>query len=317
MKVSELFRYVVERGIEKDPRGKKGIERYLADAKKEYDKLDGLDKELFDQERLWNPFDDSRILNNLDDPEVKRVLMGINIDSAEVLLADRLREKGEKIDLIIGHHPRGKAMPGLHKVMDIQKDLYAHWGVPINVAEQLMEPRISEVKRAMLPANHNQAVDTARLLGIPLMVTHCPADIMVQDSIQNALDAREHYTVGDVVNHLKEYPEYRHAARTNNPPQVVIGKSKNRAGKVVVKFSGGTGGAKTLYEAFETAGVGTFVCMHIKEDHVELAKEHHVNVVVASHMASDSIGMNLMYKDLERENKLEIVRFSGLYSPED
>ena len=85
---------------------------------------------------------------------------------------------------------------------------------------------------------------------------------------------------------------------------------------MAVKFAGGTGGAKTLYEAFETAGVGTYICMHIKEDHIELAKKHHINVIVAGHMPSDSMGMNLLYKELEKEN-LEIVRFSGLIPPKE
>ena len=123
MKVTELFRYVVERGMEKDPRGKQGVDRYLEAAKKEYDKIDEPDKWQFDSERLWNPYDDSRILYNPDDVDVKKVLMGINIDTAEVLVADRLNEKGEGIDCVIGHHPRGRALPALYKVMDIQKVL--------------------------------------------------------------------------------------------------------------------------------------------------------------------------------------------------
>ena len=314
MKVSELFKYAVKRGMEKDPRGKVGLKRYLEDAKKEYYRLDDAEKWQFDSERLWNPYDDSRILNNPGDPEVKKVLLGINIDTAEVLVADRLNEKGEDIDLVIGHHPRGKGMPELYKVMDLQKDFYAQWGVPINVAEQLMEPRIDEVMRAMLPFNHNQAIDSASLLGINVMCTHSPSDILAQDFMQKNLDDQDFVTVADVVSHIKTIPEYRQATLLNNGPRVIVGKKKNRAGKVAVKFAGGTGGAKTLYEAFETAGVGTYICMHIKEDHIELAQKHHINVIVAGHMPSDSLGMNLLYGELEKQG-LKIIRFSGLIPP--
>jgi len=80
-------------------------------------------------------------------------------------------------------------------------------------------------------------------------------------------------------------------------------------------MAGGTGGAKTLYEAFEKAGVGTYIAMHVKEDHIELAKKHHINLIVAGHMPSDSLGMNLMYGELENKGELEIVRFSGLIPP--
>ena len=316
MKVSELFKYAIERGIQHDPRGEKGVKRYLDDTQEEFNKLDESSRWEFDEDRLWNPYDDSRLLNNPGDPEVKKVLMGINIDTAEVLVADRLNEKKEGFDLVIGHHPRGVAMPGLHKVMNIQKDFYADWGVPINVAEQLMEPRIQEVMRAFMPMNHNQAVDSARLLGVNVMCTHSPSDIMAQDFMQKHIDSAELFTVAEVISHIKTIPEYRKATLLKNGPRVVVGKEKNRVGKVAVKFAGGTGGAKTLYEAFETAGVGTMVCMHIKEDHVELAEKHHINVVVAGHMPSDSLGMNLLYKELEGKD-LEIVRFSGLIPPGD
>ncbi len=317
MKLSELFEYVIKRGVKRDPRGKEGIDRYLSGMKKDFEKLPESEKWEFDQERLWNPYDDSRILNNPDDPEIRRVLMGINIDSAEIVLADRLREKGEHIDAVIGHHPRGIGMPGLHKVMDVQVDLYARWGVPVNVGEQLMEPRISEVMRAFMPMNHQQSVDSARLLGIPFMCTHSPSDIMVQEFVQDRMNEKEPYSVNDVIGVLKEIPEYRNGIRFKNGPKIIVGKGSNRAGKVVVKMAGGTGGAKTMYEAFETAGVGTYICMHMKEDHIELARKYHINVIVAGHMPSDSLGMNIMYGELERKGELEIIRFSGLLPPED
>jgi len=315
MKVSELFSYVIQRGMERDPRGIEGVERYLGDVKKEYDKLPEPNKWEFDEERLWNPYDDSRILNNPEDDEVTRVLMGVNIDSAEILVADRLKEKGEGVDLVMGHHPRGIGMPGLHKVMDVQVDVYERWGVPVNIGEQLMEPRIKEVMRAVMPLNHQQSVDTARLLGIPFMCTHSPADIMVQEHMQELMNEREPYRVKDVIEVFKEIPEYRQGIKLKNGPRVIVGSGSNRAGKVVVKMAGGTGGAKTLYEAFETAGVGTYIAMHIKEDHIELAKKHHINVIVAGHIPSDSLGMNLMYGELEESGELEIVRFSGLIPP--
>ncbi len=317
MKVTELFRYVIERGMEKDPRGKEGLDRLLADVKKEHKKLPKARKWEFDEERLWNPYDDSRILHNPEDNEVGRVLMGVNIDSAEILLADRLRERGEKVDLVIGHHPRGIGQPGLHKVMDVQVDLYARWGVPVNVGEQLMGPRINEVMRAVMPLNHQQSVDSAKLLGIPFMCTHSPADILVQEHMQDLMNQKQPHLINDVIDVFKEIPEYRTGIKLKNGPRIILGKGSNRAGKVVVKMAGGTGGAKTLYKAFETAGVGTYIAMHVKEDHIELARKHHINLIVAGHMPSDSLGMNLMYGELEKKGELDIVRFSGLIPPSE
>jgi putative NIF3 family GTP cyclohydrolase 1 type 2 len=41
--------------------------------------------------------------------------------------------------------------------------------------------------------------------------------------------------------------------------------------------------------------------MHISEEHRKEAQKHHMNLVVTGHMASDSIGMNLLSDDLEKK----------------
>ena len=92
------------------------------------------------------------------------MLAGIDMETAEVLLADRLSAQG-KIDLIIAHHPEGKAIAALYQVMKLQEDLLAKFGVPINVAEGSW-PRGSARLSGLMPLNHNRAVDAARLLDI-------------------------------------------------------------------------------------------------------------------------------------------------------
>jgi putative NIF3 family GTP cyclohydrolase 1 type 2 len=316
MTVTDIFSFVIEKAKKQDPRGIKALDQVLQKEKEKRDILPENERWEFDEDRLWNPYLDSCIIHNSNNPEVKRILMGINVGSAELLVADQLTEKGKPIDLVIAHHPQGKGMAALADVMDIQVDIYKRWGVPVNVSEHLMEPRIAEVMRGVMPANHNQAADTARLLDIPFMGTHSPADILVQEFMQAEMDRIQPVTLGDILSQIKTYPEYRHATRSNNPPKILVGKPENRAGRIAVKFSGGTGGTKHLYEAFKQAGVGTVMYMHIKEDHLEEARKHQINVVIPGHMASDSMGMNLLFGELE-EKGIEVMRFSGLYPPTD
>jgi polysaccharide deacetylase 2 family uncharacterized protein YibQ len=51
--------------------------------------------------------------------------------------------------------------------------------------------------------------------------------------------------------------------------------------------------------------------MHIKEDNRHEAEKAHVNVVIAGHISSDSIGINLFLDELEKRG-IEIVPCSGL-----
>ena len=78
---------------------------FLARTKKRYDSLPDHLKDLADPEELTNPFNDTRIYVVDPDLEVKTLLGGIDMNTGEVLLADRLREKGMPIDAIYTHHP--------------------------------------------------------------------------------------------------------------------------------------------------------------------------------------------------------------------
>jgi hypothetical protein len=230
MRIGEIYDLAIRKGIATDPRGKEGIRRVLNKREKEYLDLKESEKKDFDQETLRNPYSDSRILYGDPNADVNGVLAGIDMEVGEVLLADRLRGKGKRIDLIISHHPEGKAMAALHDVMHVQEDELHQLGVPINVAEGLMAGRIAEVERRFMPINHNRAVDAAALLDIPMMCVHTPADNLVQDYLNRYFDKKAPETVGDIVQLLKEIPEYREAVKGNAGPKVVAGREKGRAG---------------------------------------------------------------------------------------
>ncbi|MCK8818102.1 Nif3-like dinuclear metal center hexameric protein [Natroniella sulfidigena] len=311
MKLKEIYELAVKSGMDVDPRDEAEVKKVLKKVEEEYKELDEEEKEFFDQDSLENPYPDTRILTGDEEAEVERVLMGIDIDTGEVLLADRLTEKGTKIDAVIAHHPGGKALAGLHEVMHMQEEILHDLGVPINVAEGIMAKRISEVKRGIMPLNHNKARDAAKLFDLPLICVHTPSDNLVVDFLQNKVDQADLETVGDVVELLKEIPEYKEATKLKAGPNVVVGDEKRSAGKVVVEMTGGTGGSKKAFEKLAQAGVGTLVCMHIGEEHRKKAEENHINVIIAGHMASDSVGMNLFADQLE-EQGVEVVPCSGL-----
>ncbi|MGD8351919.1 MAG: NGG1p interacting factor NIF3, partial [Nitrospirota bacterium] len=55
----------------------------------------------------------------------------------------------------------------------------------------------------------------------------------------------------------------------------------------------------------------TIVGMHIGEDHRKEAEKHHVNVVIAGHISSDNLGVNLMLDELSRQEPLRVYECSG------
>ncbi|OGW47130.1 MAG: NGG1p interacting factor NIF3 [Nitrospirae bacterium RBG_13_41_22] len=311
MKLRDLYKKAIEVGTANDPRGKDIVLKDLERRKKEFDELKPDEKESFDQESLHNPYSDSRILYGADDEEIKSILVGIDIDVGEVVLADSLRSKGRRIDLLLSHHPSGKAFADLYTVMQMQSDILNIFGVPIHVAEGLMDARIKEVERKLMPANHTRAVDAARILGIPFLCLHTATDNMVASYLQRLFDEKKPYFLSDVLDILKDIPEYKSAGIHSVGPKIVLGSKNRKAGKIFVDMTGGTEGAKDIFESLTNSGVNTIVAMHISEDHRKEAEKNHMNVIVAGHISSDNLGLNLLIDEISKGDSLDILECSG------
>jgi len=309
--VKQVFDLAVKTGMAADPRGSARVKKYLDRTKKEFEEMKSDDKGYFDQTSLANPYSDSRIHTGDESASVKRVLVGIDIGAAEILLASQLNERGKKIDLVIGHHPTGKGLAGLHDVMDIMVDVFGDHGVPVHVAEKLMEDRIKEVGRSVHPSNHYQIIDCAKLLGINLMNVHTPADNLVQKFLTEFIKKEQPETVGELIKVLLKIPEYQEAKRRGAGPKIFAGNPRHRVGKVMVEMTGGTSPSSKVYQELSRAGISTVVGMHMRDDSMDKASEFHMNVVIAGHMSSDSLGMNLFLDELEKKG-VEVIPCSGL-----
>ncbi len=311
MKLRDIYKNAIQAGIKNDPRGKDAVLKDLERRKKDFDELKLEEKNFFNLESLHNPYSDSRILHGSDDKEIKSILVGIDIDVGEILLADTLRSKGRTVDLLLSHHPSGRALADLYSVMHMQADILNIFGVPINIAEGLMDGRIKEIERKLMPINHTRAVDAARLLDIPFLCLHTPADNMVATHLQMIFDEKKPYFVSDVFDILKDIPEYKSAGTDSVGPKIVLGSNSRKAGKIFVDMTGGTEGAKDIFETLTNSGISTIVGMHISEEHRKEAEKSHLNVIVAGHISSDNLGLNLLIDEISKGDSLEIIECSG------
>ena len=295
-------------GIKADLRGEAKVKRNLERLKAKYEKMDKEAKAEFDKEKLTNPYSDSRILFSGGKKEIKKVLIGIDMEGEELLLADKMGD----IDLVIAHHPEGPALADLHGVMSLQAEVLAGYGVPINIAESVIKPRISEVGRSVSSANHNRSVDMARILKMNYMCVHTPCDNLGANYLEKLLKRKKPEFVEDILKILKELPEFKEAIKRKAGPKLFVGNPEARCGKVVVtEFTGGTSGSKDIYEKMSQYGIGTIIGMHMSEEWRKEAEKYHINVVIAGHIASDSLGLNLFLDQLEKKG-IKVVPVSGL-----
>jgi putative NIF3 family GTP cyclohydrolase 1 type 2 len=312
VKLKKIYELIVREGMNADPRGKILVQETLKKRRAEFQSLAAAQKEFFDKEALENPYDDTRLLHGDPDAEIKTALVGIDIDGSELLAIDRLNGRGKKkIDLAIAHHPQGRALAHLADVMEMQADLFHLAGVPINIAEGLVDDRMREVHRRLHAANHQRAVDMARLLDIPFLCMHTPADNHVASFLGDLFTKKHPQTLKDVLDILKGIEEYRISSREQISPAALFGKPSNRCGKIMVDMTGGTEGPRDIFDNLAQAGVGTLVCMHLSEEHYKKLQGKHTNVVIAGHIASDNLGMNLLLDKIERATKINVLSTSG------
>lgn len=311
MKLIELYQKAIQVGIENDPRGKNEVLKTLEKRKKDYQSLSDKKKEFFDIESLKNPYSDSRILYGTGEEDIKNILVGIDMEVGEIVLADSLRKNGNKVDLILAHHPEGGAYARLFAVMDMQAGILGRFGVPINIAESLIEGRMKEVERRLMPVNHTRAVDAARLFNIPFMCLHTPADNMVATYLQKLFDEKKPYTLDDVIELLLEIPEYREAEKNSAGPKILIGNKDRKAGKIFVDMTGGTEGSKDIFQSVALSGINTIVAMHLSEEHRKEAEKNHINVIIAGHIASDTVGLNLLLDRVTEGENITFLECSG------
>jgi len=311
MKLKDIYRTCVEAGMEADPRYTTELERVMAASARAYGKLDEEERPYFDTERLTNPYADTRIAAGDPELEVRGLITGVDMETAEVLLADRLREKGAPIDLVFAHHPEGPGFARLDEVMHMQADLWSAQCVGLGAADSLISKRASEIRRHFMPYNHYRAVQSAELMGLAVMSCHTPADNSVQRFVQRFIDETVPETLDDIVRSLRTIPEYDQAAKKGYGPELVLGDGHHRPGRIVVDMTGGTEGPTDALNRLSAAGVDTLVGMHYGEEHRKRAEELHMNLVIAGHISSDTLGMNLILDRIESQG-VEVFCTSGI-----
>lgn len=276
MKLSDFYKLALKFGAENDPRGKRSAYSYA----------------------------DSAVLYGEPETRIKNILVGIDIEVGELLLADAIRKR-EGMDLVLSHHPEGKAWAQIYEVMKVQVDILEQMGLKRETAQGLLDERMAEVERRLLPNNHTRAQDAARLLDIPLMCAHTPADNCVYSFIARLMAGKKPKTLQGIVDILAQIAEYKIARENSAGPRIISGNPGKDAGKILVEMTGGTEGSKDVYDKLYKSGVRTLICMHLSEEHFKKAKDENLNVIIAGHISSDTLGLNLLLDRIEKHAKTE------------
>lgn len=310
MNLRELYETSIRLGKAIDPRGEAGLQRQMEATRGEYEALPEWGKPFFDRERFNNPYGDVRIANGPDDVELKTIMMGINIGVPELLLADRLRERGTRIDAVIAHHTTGIGVAPslLRDFMPVAIDQMAAAGVPRAHAARVINANI-EQRALNLEDNARIGPDTARLLGFPLACIHTPADYHQDVGLRALMEQVRPPTLRELLAALFTVPEVQASARASGAvPRLMTGTPDRAVGRIYYRSGGGYALPAEAFTLLGEAGVDTVIQLNCLPAQAKAAQEANVAIVRVPHAAMDNIGINLLFDKIEAEyGPLEVV----------
>lgn len=243
---------------------------------------------------------------------VRRVLAGIDIDVAELVVAKELF-----FDLALAHHPiGGSAVLDFHRVFERHVLQMTTAGVPERIAREAIEEMMTERRILGSMKNYDHVPSMARLLDMPLMNIHTPLDeIGRRRMAEAARSLPADATVDDLEAHFYEtFGEFRNAATRI---EVRVGRLENRIGRVIVSHAAGTNGGYSVAKAYFDHDVDTLIYIHCRPQDSKRLQETYgesKNLIVTGHIASDSLGIN-PFLDALRERGLEVEAISGVILP--
>jgi len=250
---------------------------------------------------------DSEIYVSGDD--IKRVLFGIDIGSAELLMA-----KNQGYDAVIAHHPAGgRARVEAWRIFEKHVDQMTEMGIPETVARAAIQKKMSTLEHESHSTNYDYVPSVARHLQIPFMNIHNPLDELgrkgITDELSRLSSRKSDVTVADVISTIQAIPEFERAL---TEVKLRHGSLSNKVGRTVVSHAAYTNGGYEVAKAYYAHGVDTVLYIHIAEADVAKLKADEVgNLIVTGHIASDSVGINPFIAEL-RAKGVEVDTISGI-----
>lgn len=241
---------------------------------------------------------------------IRKVLFGIDIDTADILLARQLGA-----DCVISHHPTD-AMMGWYnsEAWQVYLDhipMMVEFGIPEDKARAAVTERALTFREDYYNRNFDRVVSTCKLLGMPLMNIHKPLDYIglqaMRRTVDEVLGGNGSATAQDLVDALNCIPEIK----KGNSMRIAYGSSGHRVRKAVVSHACLGAPDHLVIREYLSHGADAVVCIKLdRQDAVSLGDIPGC-VIVTGHIASDSIGINPLVDELEKSG-VEVLTVNGI-----
>lgn len=232
--------------------------------------------------------------------DIRKVLISIDITVSELILAKNLG-----CDCVVAHHPLGEAIINFHRVLTRHKSLMVQNGVPETIAEEAVSRLIQRIEVRNHAANYSQVVEAARQMKMPLLNIHLPLDEVGRRKMDEVTPKNRNIKVKDIITSLKRIPEFQ---RARTEIKLRLGDHESEAYPYAIVHGAGTNGGYPVAKAYFENGVSTIAYIHIDPEELRRLREEKIkgNLIVTGHIASDSIGINVLIESLRKQG-LEVL----------
>lgn len=240
--------------------------------------------------------------------DIETALVGIDIESAELQLADRMN-----YDVAIAHHPAGgDPIVDFADIFDRGVELMVNQGVSEDRAEEAVADMRESWRLNGVASNYRHEPSIAELLDQPYMNIHRPIDELSRRAFVEIVDnLSEDETVSDLKDAFNEaLPEVRAAK-----PDITtaLGSDENDLGDIAVYHAAGTNGGASVARAFYESGFDTVIYIHVGSSDVQELRDEfgdEKNLVVTGHVVGDGIGFGILIDELQARG-VDVTAISG------
>lgn len=262
---------------------------------------------------LKDAYPDSAIITGDDGLDVKNLYVGVDIGVSELLLVDRLNERGSRIDAVLAHHPTSFAAYRMLDVVELQKKNWVKYGVDPDIAEKLAAQIVLEESIDLKSKNHLRVESAAGLLDIPLMSLHTAIDNIVQSYFEELLDTENAATIGKAFELISKLEECKISSGYGDGPFILDESLMDRPlGNYMVDMTGGVDPPSGVFKYLKKAKLDTLIGMHYGIENIKAISKNNLNAIICGHMACDSLGLNILCDKLE-DRGVKITAGSGFY----
>ncbi|MEA3401521.1 MAG: hypothetical protein U9R79_09810 [Armatimonadota bacterium] len=308
MTLSEFCERSVQMGIDADVRGRRAIEAELSALERAYRQMPTAAALGFDEERLRNPFGDTRLVYGDPETELTGFVTGIDISKEAFDLVERLRSEGERVDAIISHHTSGWGLRAIEDVLSAQFHRIVDSGVPEERAKRLMDEFATTKWQGW---SRDDKLQLAGERDIPVALVHTPADNCHLAHTLQVMEARRPETLGQAVEALSETPEMGRMEGRGDGVRIVVGEPQRALGKVFCAMGCGWNPSGEVLAALGEAGVTTGLMVTPGAPLAEAARQAGMAIIGMPHEGQDSLGMSILYSRVIGDEDITIYPCGG------